>query len=103
MLTSRHPTSVTDSESNGIGSVETGVEEKAVARLRQASYVSLHHVSCRLHDGVLTLRGHVPSYYLKQIVQASLSSIEGVLRINNELEVMSIPDRLQECNVRPRF
>jgi hypothetical protein len=96
MLTIRHPTSETDSQSNGIGPAKTGVEATAEARLRQASYVALHHVSCRLHDGVLTLRGRVPSYYLKQIAQTLLYSIEGVLKINNELDVISIPDPRRE-------
>lgn len=69
---------------------ETSVEAQAEARLRQGSYVALHDLSCNLRDGVLTLRGRVPSYFLKQIAQSLLASLEGVLRINNELEVAPV-------------
>jgi hypothetical protein len=40
-------------------------------------------------DGVLTLRGRVPSYYLKQILQTWLRKLDGVQQIENEVDVVS--------------
>lgn len=38
-------------------------------------------------DGILTLRGSVPSYYLKQLLQATLRDIEGITKIDNQVDV----------------
>jgi osmotically-inducible protein OsmY len=36
---------------------------------------------------VLTLWGHLPTYYLKQIAQTAVGGIAGVERIKNEIKV----------------
>jgi hypothetical protein len=59
----------------------------AEARLGQAAYYGLRLLSCEWRDGVLTLRGRVPSYYLKQLAQAHLQGIAGVEAIDNQLIV----------------
>jgi len=63
------------------------VDEAAEARLHRSQYVELRAVSCQFHEGVLTLRGQVPSYYLKQMAQSLVDSIPGVLQLDNQLEV----------------
>src|SRR5262245_36492767 len=40
-------------------------------------------------DGVLTLRGRVPSYYLKQILQTWLRRLDGVQQIENQVDVVN--------------
>lgn len=60
---------------------------QAVARLQQAPYHDLRQVSCEARGGVLTLRGRVPTYYLKQIAQTLVFSLEGLLDLRNELDV----------------
>lgn len=40
-------------------------------------------------DGILTLRGSVPSFYLKQVLQSILKDIPGVDRIDNRVDVVS--------------
>ena len=40
------------------------------------------------HDGVLTVRGRVPSFYLKQLLQTVLKRVDGVERINNQVDVV---------------
>jgi hypothetical protein len=39
--------------------------------------------------GMLTVRGAVPTYYLKQMLQCALSNLDGVRVIENEVTVMS--------------
>jgi hypothetical protein len=70
----------------------------AESRLRTAPYLALRGVACELRDGVLTLRGRVPSYYLKQLAQALLHGIQDVSNVDNQLNVvapqtMGWPDR----------
>ena len=57
--------------------------------LRSNPYLALKNVSCGWLDGVLVLRGCLPSYYLKQIAQAAVASLEGVHRIDNQIQVVT--------------
>ena len=40
------------------------------------------------HDGQLVIHGHLPSYYLKQILQTTLRDIDGVKEIDNRVDVL---------------
>jgi hypothetical protein len=66
-----------------------GIAEGAQDRLRSNSYQALKNVSCEYHAGVLTLRGCLPSYYLKQMAQTAVARLDGVERIVNEIEVVA--------------
>ena len=57
--------------------------------LRSNPYLALKNVSCDLLDGVLVLRGCLPTYYLKQIAQEAVASLEGVERIDNQIRVVT--------------
>ncbi len=41
------------------------------------------------HDGVLVVRGFVPSFYLKQVLQTAIQSLDGVRVIDNQVQVTS--------------
>jgi osmotically-inducible protein OsmY len=72
------------------------VERRAAARLRRSPYPEVHRVACEFHEGVLTLRGRVPSYYLKQIAQTAVLEMEGIDEINNQVEVVA-PQWSRRC------
>jgi hypothetical protein len=57
--------------------------------LRQSAYLELRNLKCDFHEGVLTIRGHVPSYFLKQLAQSLLLNIDGLLELNNQLVVLA--------------
>jgi hypothetical protein len=40
-------------------------------------------------NGVLLLRGRVPTFYLKQMLQSWLKDLDGVSRIDNQVDVVS--------------
>jgi hypothetical protein len=65
------------------------IVEGAESCLRSNSYLALKNVTCDYHEGVLTLRGCLPSYYLKQIAQTAVARVVGAVRIVNEIEVIS--------------
>jgi osmotically-inducible protein OsmY len=64
------------------------IEAAARSRLRRSGYGQLQVVSCEFHEGVLTLRGRVSSYYLKQVVQSLVMRMDGVVEVNNRVEVV---------------
>jgi len=57
--------------------------------LRSNPYLALKNISCDLLDGVLVLRGCLPTYYLKQIAQEAVASLEGIERIDNQIQVVT--------------
>ena len=63
------------------------IAEIAQAALRRSAYFELRNVSCDFSGGVLTLYGRVPTYHLKQLAQASVAEVPGVVEIHNRLEV----------------
>jgi CheY-like chemotaxis protein len=65
------------------------VADRVEKQLRSNPYLALKNVSCECRDGVLTLRGCLPTYYLKQMAQAAAAGVEGVGRIENRIEVVS--------------
>ena len=65
------------------------IGELAQAVLRRSSYFELHDVSCDFSGGILTLRGRVPTYHLKQLAQASVADVPGVVEVHNRVEVTS--------------
>jgi osmotically-inducible protein OsmY len=66
-----------------------GIEELAESRLRRSAYLASQYISCEFYARVLILRGRLPSYYLNQVAQALVGNIEGVERIDNQIEVMA--------------
>jgi hypothetical protein len=59
-------------------------------RLSSCPYVyCFSRVSWRYAHGTLTLEGSVASFYLKQILQSMLRSVENVDRISNDVDVVS--------------
>jgi hypothetical protein len=80
------------SECSRTDSARWDAQKAAEDRLRNSEYLELRHVSCDFDNGVLTLRGRVPSYHLKQLAQSLLGELAGILKLNNQLEVISSRD-----------
>jgi osmotically-inducible protein OsmY len=62
---------------------ETDIQD----RFQRSPYLPLRNIECRLDDGVLVLRGRVPTFYLKQLAQSVGHSLKGIHRVVNELLV----------------
>ena len=68
---------------------QPGLQELAERCLRGNSYLALKNLSCDGREGVLVLRGCLPSYYLKQIAQEVVAhQVKGVGRIDNQIQVV---------------
>jgi osmotically-inducible protein OsmY len=64
------------------------IGRQAEDRLRQSGYLALRDVSCDSREGVVSLRGRLRSYYLKQLAQALVGGVEGVLFVHNHIEII---------------
>ncbi len=64
------------------------IVDRAENCLRHNPYLANKNVQCDFHEGVLTLRGCLPTYYLRQLAQETLGPVSGILRIVNEIEIM---------------
>jgi hypothetical protein len=59
----------------------------AQAKLAVSPYLALRALTCDSHEGVLSIRGQVCTYYLKQMAQVAVRNVPGVEEINNQVQV----------------
>ena len=69
---------------------ERRIEEAAKGRLRRSSHLVLRDIGCTCREGVMMLRGYLPTYYLKQIAQHMVAEIDGVRGIINQLRFTGV-------------
>jgi hypothetical protein len=76
----------------------TTIEQRARRLLAEHSHFRRRADDFRYEycDGALMVRGAVPSFYLKQILQTVLMRLEGVALINNQVNVVS-SEGLSSC------
>jgi hypothetical protein len=66
------------------------VRQTVRQRIDGCSYrIVFGNVTWHCNDGHLTLRGRVPNFYLKQVLQELLHGIERVTQITNSVDVVS--------------
>ena len=70
---------------------EDNVAASAEACLEKSPSLAECNISCRFHEGTLTLRGRVPTHSLKYSAQTLVERIDGVRNVHNRLEVMPFP------------
>lgn len=80
---------------------QAAVEERARRRLaEQCAYAfCFDQVTLSYAQGTLKLSGRVPSFYLKQVLQTHLRNLDGVVQIDNQVDVVSATG---VSSVRPR-
>jgi osmotically-inducible protein OsmY len=64
-------------------------EAAVKAKFRQSPHWDFSGVTCHFFEGVLTLRGQVRSYYVKQMAQELVRPMPAVEQIDNRLQVVS--------------
>jgi osmotically-inducible protein OsmY len=60
--------------------------------LCRSGYLALRAVVCDTRGGIVRLRGSLPTYYLKQVAQATVAEVDGVRRIINRIVVVASID-----------
>ena len=67
-----------------------GLQELVGSALARTSYLAGKNLRFEVHEEDVVLHGVVRSYYQKQLVQESLKSIQGLHRIMNQIEVVTV-------------
>jgi len=65
------------------------IKDLAERLLRSNPYLALKNTSCDYLDGMLILRGCLPSYYLNQLAQEAVADLDGVDHIDNQIQVVT--------------
>ncbi|HET6879892.1 MAG TPA: BON domain-containing protein [Pirellulales bacterium] len=65
-------------------------QASAQARLQASPFLPLRHLRCEGDSGNVTIRGGVPTQYLKDLSALLVRSIDGVRRVTNEVEVLPL-------------
>jgi osmotically-inducible protein OsmY len=68
--------------------VDLDLAERIRRALNATGYSPLRAIEVAVHDGQISLRGRVPSYFMKQIAQATVMAVPGVGELCNELDVI---------------
>ena len=64
-----------------------GIAEAATDCLQNSPYQAVRRVLCECDHGTLFLRGHLSSFYEKQVAQETVARVKGVTQVVNEIEV----------------
>jgi osmotically-inducible protein OsmY len=93
MLSSQSPnSSVPKLPESSLPNGRRDIAAEVSNRLCESAYFRLRNVWCDYHEGVLCLRGRVPSFFLKQMAQTIACQVEGVEECLNRIEVpLAIP------------
>jgi osmotically-inducible protein OsmY len=78
---------VVTSRSREVGTPAARIEKDAKRRLLKCSYRPVQLVTCDFHEGILVLRGHVSSFFHKQLAQEAVRDVVGVDKVVNVIEV----------------
>lgn len=65
------------------------IVDAAYRAFRASGYGQLLGLSVYCDDGRVTLQGRLPTFYLKQVAQSVLRSIDGIRDIDNDIKVQS--------------
>jgi len=68
--------------------LRTDLANLVETRLHASPYLPLRKLTCYYHEGVLTVRGRVPTFYLKQMAQTVAMNQAGVEEVNNQVSVL---------------
>ena len=66
------------------------IDQRIHQRIAECPYAFyLNRVAWRYEDGLLTLEGCVPTFYLKKMIQSILRDVEHVEQLDNRVNVVS--------------
>jgi len=74
-------------ELSGASAEDRRLLSHARVALQNSGYPSLGRLDCQVRQGIVSIDGVLPSFYLKQVAQEVLSRLAGVLGIRNLVAV----------------
>lgn len=76
-----------DYDYDQVSTTQNDIETEREQRLRVSQHAALRNVTYRVDEDTVILYGRVPSYYLKQLAQVKATTIPGIARVDNWIEV----------------
>jgi len=67
--------------------------QRVTCFLHQQGHVPLQSLEITVDQGVVLVRGRVPTFYLRQVAIACIKHVAGVTRVVDLIEVVSGPDQ----------
>ena len=67
-----------------------GLRALVLAALRSTGYLALRGLKCQVSEGAVVLSGEVPSFYLRQMVQAIVLRVGQLGEIRNLVQVRRV-------------
>jgi hypothetical protein len=77
-------------------------EEAINRQLQRSSYLALRDIRCVCRNGVIALKGCLPTHYLKQLLLEIVAEIAGDCAIESEIEVIGPAQRPPTGHERSR-
>ncbi len=56
-------------------------------RLNESPYAAMRCLNCEFHQGTLTLRGTVPTFYIRQVAHSLSLKVPGVVAVDDRITV----------------
>jgi osmotically-inducible protein OsmY len=75
------------SDQTGEGDSDQVLQIKVNHLLASSPYALLRKLQCEVNEGMVTLYGSVPSFFLKQMAQEAILRLGEVRRVKNQVEV----------------
>ena len=66
------------------------LEDRVQDAIDQNPYIVEKNLRCEAHEGHVVLRGKVHSFFQKQMAQESIRKVDGIVSIENCLEVEKV-------------
>jgi osmotically-inducible protein OsmY len=88
ILTTKKTTLIEGAER--IAALDRLIVDNVQRALRASGYGQLLKLKAFCEHGRVTLQGCVPTYYLKQVAQSVLRSIDGIRDIDNDVKVTTV-------------
>jgi hypothetical protein len=63
------------------------LRETVISALRSSGYRPLWYLECEVDEDLVTLTGVLPSFFLKQVAQTIVMSVDRVREVKNTVEV----------------
>jgi osmotically-inducible protein OsmY len=84
---------IADSRPTSPGPVSASdrLAERVVQALFATGYAKLRRITILADGSSVVLQGQVPSYYLKQVAQATVQGLDGVVQVVNQIRVTDSP------------
>ena len=68
-------------------SSDENICQQAARKLRSTGYAPVSKLGCEVQEGIVTIKGNVPTFHLRQVAHSAVGKVHGVRRVQDLVEV----------------